>query len=78
MRRLPPFPLLATHLLAGYSTNIGSAQVIQIVKSISAQEVFRRFPKQRKQLWVGELWNDGYFVRSVGGKVTTDIIRKYI
>ena len=24
------------------------------------------------------MWNDGYFVRSVGDKVTTDIIRKYI
>jgi REP element-mobilizing transposase RayT len=26
----------------------------------------------------GEFWSDGYFARSVGDKVTADIIRKYI
>ncbi len=36
------------------------AQVVQIMKSISAREVFKKFPKLRKQLWAGELWNDGY------------------
>jgi len=54
------------------------SQVVQILKSISAREVFKKFPKLRKQLWAGELWSDGYFVRSVGDKVTSDIIRKYI
>ena len=48
------------------------------MKSISAREAFREFPDLRKQLWAGELWNDGYFVRSVGDKVTADMIRKYI
>jgi putative transposase len=46
------------------------------MKSISGREVFKEFPKIREQLWAGELWNDGYFVRSVGDKVTADIIRK--
>jgi len=48
------------------------------MKSISAREMFKKCPKIRKQLWAGELWNDGYFVRSVGDNVTADIIRKYI
>ena len=54
------------------------ARVVQVMKSISAREVFKKFPDLREQLWAGELWNDGYFVRSVGDKVTADIIRKYI
>ena len=54
------------------------ARIVQIMKSISAREIFRQFPELRKQLWAGELWNDGYFVRSVGDKVTADIIRRYI
>jgi len=54
------------------------AEVVQIMKSISGRELFKKFPKIKKQLWSGELWNDGYFVRSVGDKVTADIIRKYI
>jgi len=45
------------------------ARVAQILKSISAREIFHRFPWLRQQLW-----GDGYFVRSVGDQVTTDII----
>jgi len=51
---------------------------VQILKSIYAREAFKRFPNQREQLWAGELWSDRYFVRSIGDKVTADIIRKYI
>lgn len=32
----------------------------------------------KRQLWGGELWNDGFFVRSVGDKVTAEVIRNYI
>jgi len=52
--------------------------VVQILKSISAREVFRRYPWLREQLWGGELWGDGYFVRSVGDEVTAEVIRRYI
>ena len=54
------------------------AKIVQVLKSISAREVFRQFPQLRRQLWAGEFWNDGYFVRSVGDQVTADIIKKYI
>jgi len=54
------------------------AHVVQIMKSISAREVFKRFPQVREQLWAGELWIDGYFVRSVGDQVTAEVIRHYI
>ncbi len=32
----------------------------------------------KKELWGGEFWEDGYFVRTVGDKVTKGIIKKYI
>ena len=54
------------------------AEVVQIMKSISAREVFKKFPKMRKAMWSGRIWGDGYFVRSVGDKVTAEVIRKYI
>lgn len=54
------------------------SQVVQILKSISARLVFQEFPEVKKQLWGGELWNDGFFVRSVGDKVTAEVIRHYI
>ena len=66
------------HIYVEARPKYSPAQIVQIMKSISAREVFKKFPKLRKKLWAGELWNDGYFVRSVGDKVTADEIRKYI
>jgi putative transposase len=66
------------HVFVEVPPRYSPARVVQVMKSISACEVFRKFPDLREQLWAGELWNDGYFVRSVGDKVTADIIRKYI
>ena|SRR5271157_2623 len=66
------------HIFMGAPPRNSPAEMVQIMKSISAREVFKKFPKLRKQLWAGELWNDGYFARSVGDNVIADIIRKYI
>ena len=66
------------HIFVEVPPKYSPARVVQIMKSISAREVFKKFPEMKRQLWAGELWNDGYFVRSVGDKVTADIIRKYI
>ena len=54
------------------------ARLVQVLKSISAREVFKRFRGMRREMWSGKIWSDGYFVRSVGDKVTADVIRKYI
>ncbi len=40
--------------------------------------VFREFPEVREELWGGEFWSDGYFVRNVGNGVTAEVIRRYI
>ena len=66
------------HIFVEVPPRYSPAQIVQILKSFSAREVFKKFPKLRKQLWAREFWSDGYFVRSVGDKVTADIIRKYI
>ena len=66
------------HIFVEVPPRYSPARVVQIMRSISARETFSKFPDLRKRLWAGELWNDGYFVRSVGDKVTADIIRRYI
>ena len=66
------------HIFVEVPPRYSPSRVVQIMKSISAREVFKKFPEIREQLWAGELWNDGYFVRSVGDKVTAEIIRRYI
>ena len=66
------------HLFLLVPPKYAPAKVAQIMKSISAREIFKEFPRLRKQLWAGEFWGDGYFVRSVGDNVTAEIIRRYI
>lgn len=58
------------HLFLTAPPRYSPSRVVQVMKSISAKVVvFREFPEVEQQLWGGELWNDGYFVRSVGDKV---------
>jgi REP element-mobilizing transposase RayT len=41
-------------------------KIVQIIKSITAREVFKKCPKVKEELWGGEFWSDGYFVSTVG------------
>ena len=66
------------HLFLSAPPRYSPAGVVQIIKSISAKVVFKEFPEIKKQLWGGEFWSGGYFVRSVGDKVTSEVIRRYI
>ena len=66
------------HVFLEAPPSYSPAEVVQIMKSISAREVFKKFPRLRKQFWSRELWSDGYFVRSVGDRVTSEVIRRYI
>jgi putative transposase len=66
------------HVFLSAPPRYSPARVMQIMKSISARETFARFPWLRRKLWGGEFWGDGYFVRSIGDQVTSEIIRRYI
>jgi putative transposase len=66
------------HVILSAPPRYSPARVMQIMKSISAREIFARFPWVRRKLWGGEFWGDGYFVRSIGDQVTSEIIRRYI
>jgi len=66
------------HLFVLVPPKYSPSHVVQVLKSVLAREVFQRHPALREELWGGELWSDGYFVRSVGDEVTADVIRRYI
>ena len=50
-------------------------QLVQIIKSITAREVFKACPEVRKYLWGGKFWSDGYFVSTVGTHQTEEMIK---
>jgi putative transposase len=66
------------HLFLSAPPRYSPAKIVQVMKSISAKMVFKQSPEVKKQLWGGEFWSDGYFVRSVENKVTSEVICRYI
>ena len=66
------------HLFVTAPPDIAPATLIQRVKSITAREVFKRFPAIKRLLWGGALWERGYFVMSSGTGTTDEMIRRYI
>jgi putative transposase len=66
------------HILVSFPPSRSIGEVVRIIKSISARELFREFPRLKKRLWAGKLWEDGYFARTVGDRMTRQVIEKYI
>jgi len=66
------------HLLVQSASKYSPSHVVQIIKSITAKELFKQFPELEKDLWGGEFWNDGGYIGTVGEGVNAEIIRKYI
>ena len=67
------------HLFLSAPPRYSPSKIVNIIKSVSSKIIFEEYPWLRKKVyWGGEFWNDGYFVRTVGDKVTSDIIRRYI
>jgi putative transposase len=66
------------HVFLSFPPRYSISRVVGMLKSISAGVIFREYPEVKRELWGGEFWEDGYFVRTVGDKVTAEIIRRYI
>ena len=54
------------------------SRLSQVVKSITAREMFRRVPEVKKKLWGGEFWTKGYFINTVSEHGNEEVIRKYV
>lgn len=66
------------HLFIQSSPDDAPATIVRTIKSISAKEMFKTFPELKRLMWGAKLWEQGYFVRSVGDETTAQMIRKYI
>jgi len=66
------------HLLCGSHPKIAPGKIVQIFKSITAKEVFRRKPSVKKELWGGEFWSAGYYVATVGERGNWSVVENYV
>lgn len=66
------------HFLIQTVPKLSPTQIITIVKSITAREIFKRCPQVKRKLWGGQFWTDGYFVSTVGQHGNEETITEYV
>ena len=66
------------YLFISTSPIIAPTEIIKILKSVSANELFKAFPSLKKsKFWGSGLWSKGYYVGTAGA-VSSEIIQRYI
>jgi putative transposase len=66
------------HMVVRGVPKTSPSNVMQIIKSISAREFFRRYPEIKKRcFWDGKLWTKSYFVETIGN-ANEEVIRDYV
>ena len=66
------------HILASFHPKYSIGQFVRLYKSITARQIFLKFPELKKDLWGGEFWTDGYYVATVGERGNWSIVERYI
>lgn len=66
------------HILASYHPKYSGSQIVGMFKSITAKQLFLKFPELKRDLWGGEFWSDGYYMATVGERGNWNMVKKYI
>jgi putative transposase len=66
------------HFLIQSVPKLSLTKIVQLLKSITAREIFKLHPEVKKKLWGGEFWSDGFFSNTVSQFGSEKSITKYI
>ena len=67
------------HFLVQGVPNLAVSRIVMIIKSITAKQIFKSFPKIKQEiLWGGALWTSGFYANTVGLYASRDTITRYI
>lgn len=66
------------HFLVQAIPTMAPSKIITIIKSLTAKEIYKRYPEIKKQLWGGNFWTSGYFVNTAGASGSEAVIRAYV
>ena len=71
-------PVDHIHMVVRSEPRLSPANIMQIIKSISAREFFKRHRGIKKRyFWGGKLWTQSYFVETIGN-ANEKTIRRYV
>ena len=54
------------HFLIQTIPNRSPSDMVKLIKSITAKNLFKQHPEVKKFLWGGNLWTMGYYINTVG------------
>ena len=66
------------HFMIQTFPRFSPSEVFRIVKSITAMELFEKYPDIKKELWGGEFWSDGGHIDTVSDHGGLEKIKKYV
>ena len=66
------------HFLIQSVPMLAPQQIVRVIKSITAREIYRLCPNVKKKLWGGNIWSTGYFVSTVGKNGNEKQIENYV
>ena len=66
------------HLLASFAPKYSGSEVVGMFKSITARELFKKFPLLKRDLWGGEFWSDGFYFATVSERGDWRTVERYV
>ena len=66
------------HFLVQSVPTLTVDQIVRTIKSITAREIFHKFPEVKKDLWGGSFWTSGYYANTVGHYGNAEVIKRYV
>ena len=66
------------HFLVQSIPTLNVSEIVRIIKSITAKELYRNHPEIEAKLWGGNFWTSGYYANTVGQYANEEVIRRYV
>lgn len=66
------------HVFCKGMPSMKASRAVQILKSISAREMFKKYPELRRRLQGASMWGTGYYLATVGYASNAEAVRGYV
>lgn len=65
------------HVFVSAHPKFSPSYIYKMFKGISGRRIFIEFPRIKKNLWKGQLWNPSTYIETIG-HISEETIKKYI
>jgi len=66
------------HFLIQSVPNTSITRIVTVLKSITAQEIYKTHQEVKILLWGGNFWTSGYYANTVGSHGMEEVIQNYV